>query len=111
MSHLFLMNFHAYFQLANLSAVCPTKPDLALDRPAVGRTILADPSNWYSECQFGASPKWPGGPPDRPAYGPIPLDLPPNWSAYIKLMGRPPKQFFPLLLLPTPTASSSFPSS
>jgi hypothetical protein len=84
-----------FSKLASLSTVCPAK----LDRPAVGRTISADPSNWYSECQFGASPEWPGGPPDRLAYGPVPPDLPPDFAAFINLWGRP-EQFFLLLLLP-----------
>jgi hypothetical protein len=85
--------------------VCPAKPDLAPDHPAAGRTILADPPNWYSECQFGASPEWRGGPPDRPAYGSIPPDLPSNWSAYIKLVGRPSKQFFHFSSSPRPPPS------
>jgi hypothetical protein len=90
---------------ASFLAVCPAKPDLAPDRPMAGQTVSADPPNWYSKCQFGASPEWPGGPPDRPAYGPVPRDLPPKWPAYINLVGRPSHQFFPLLLLPTPPPS------
>jgi hypothetical protein len=67
--------------------VCLAKPDLAPDRPVARRTVLVDPPNWYSECQFGASPEWPGGPPNRPAYGPVLPDLPPNWPAYINSWG------------------------
>jgi hypothetical protein len=101
---------------ASRSAVFPAKPDLVSDRLAAGRTVLADPPNWYSECQFGASPEWPDGPPDRPAYGPVLPDLPPNWSAYINSWGGLQICFYPLLLLPMPApismaaASSSFPS-
>jgi hypothetical protein len=40
-------------KLASLSAASPAKPDLAPNRLAAGRPLLADPPNWYSVCQFG----------------------------------------------------------
>jgi hypothetical protein len=79
-----LDNFPCLFPIPeSRSAIFPAKPDLAPDRPAAGRTVSADPPNWYTECQFGASLEWPSGLPDHPAYGPVLPDLPPNWSAYI----------------------------
>jgi hypothetical protein len=101
---------------ASRSAVFPAKPDLVPDHPAAGRTVLADLPNWYSECQFGASPEWTDGPPNCSAYGPVPPNLSPNWLAYINSWGGLQICFSPLLLLPTPApismaaASSSFPS-
>jgi hypothetical protein len=81
--------------LASLSAVWPAKPDLAPDHPAAGQTILADPPNWYSECQFGVSPEWSDGPPDCPAYGPVLPDLPPDFAAFINSWGEASRTVFP----------------
>jgi hypothetical protein len=68
MSHLVVFEFPCLFaNSSSASAVCPVKPDLAPDRPTAGQTISTDPPNWCSERQFGASPEWPGGPPDHPA--------------------------------------------
>jgi hypothetical protein len=80
-------------------AVCPTKPDLAPDRPAAGRTISTDPPNWYSECQFGASPEWPAGP---SGLRPSPAGLTAELVGLYKIVGRPLKQFF--LTSPPPHA-------